>query len=129
MVSAMVCSTSATVASMMRAGVAPAGRQVQERTPPIVGRGMPGDIAQGDQGFDELADALFGDPQTGHEITTAEARLRLGQCADSPDPSLGKIAEPLCHERLGDGGRVAPHGAPEEPAEGLRMARRRQAGA
>ena len=72
---------------------APAGREMQERAPPVVGGGSPGDIAQGDQGLDELADGLLGDPHTGHEITAAEPRLRLGECADGPDPSLGEIAE------------------------------------
>ena len=129
MVFAMVSSISATVASMMCAAPPPPSRQVQERAPPVVGSGMPGDIAQGDQGLDELTDGLFGDPHTGYEITAAQTRLRPGQCAHSPDPALGKIAEPPCHERLGDGGRVAPHGAAEEPAERLRIARRRQTGA
>ena len=109
--------------------VVPTGRQVQERASPVVGGGMPGDIAQRNQGLHELTDGLFGDRHTGHEIAAAEARLCLGECADSPDPSSGKIAEPPCRERLGDGGRVAPHGAAEEPAEGLRIVRRRQTGA
>ena len=48
--------------------------------------------------------------------------------AHRPDPSLRKIAEPAGVERLGDGGRVAPHGPAKEPAERLRVVRRRQVG-
>ncbi len=99
--------------------VAPAGGEMQKRAAPVFGSGVSGDVPQGDQGLDELADRLLGDPHAGDEITAADPGARLGERAHGPDPLLGQITESAGLECLGDRGPVAPDGPAEKPAQSL----------
>ena len=106
--------------------VAPAGGEVQQRAAPVFGGGVSDDVPQGDQGLDELADGLLGDPHAGDEITAADPGARLGERAHGPDPLLGQITESAGLERLGDREPVAPDGPAEKPAQSLWVLRRGQ---
>jgi hypothetical protein len=98
---------------------------MEQRPASVVGGGTPFDIPQRHQALDELADGLLGNPHPRHEVAAAQARLRLCECAQGPDPPLGEISVAPTLKCAGYRGGVAANGTPQEPAERLRVMRRR----